>query len=251
MFSFTKNTPAPMTMMETCGQRKGVASRKIRLLALIVLLCLCCTGLAAAQDVTTIKPGYYCEIRLSPGESAYYWDRGLNSGLAVYTLKHESGDSDFDIFIKDSGRKTLLRSGTNGGKNSELLVLPTSTTGDWLFLEVKNVGSRVATYNLYPRKIGFAEQFGQAFKAAIFQGIIKWAIGAENEESSANASRFATAFTSLMVNRNLASVAKDVVINEITTRIQRELGLKGFWADVANNFVAGTIGEVYEDYVSR
>ncbi len=250
MFSVTKDTLAPMTMMATCGQRKGVASRKIRSLALIVLLCLCCSGFAVAQDATTIKPGYYCEIRLSPGESAYYWDRGLNSGLAVYTLKHESGDSDFDIFIKDS-RKTLLRSGTNGGKNSELLVLPTSTTGDWLFLEIKNVGSRVATYNLYPRKIGFAEQFMQAFKVSILHGIIKWAMGAETEEGRANAGRVATVFTSLMVNRNLASVAKDVVINEITTRIQRELGLNGFWADVANNFVAGTIGEVYEDYVSR
>ncbi len=112
MFNVTKNRLAPMTMIAMCRQRKGVTIRKIRLLALIVLLCLCCSGFAVAQDVTTIRPGYYCEIRLSPGESAYYWDRGLNSGLAVYTLKHESGDSDFDIFIKDSSRKTLLRSGT-------------------------------------------------------------------------------------------------------------------------------------------
>lgn len=225
--------------------------KRLWLLMLTVLLCLCCGSFAKAQEATTIEPGYRYKITLGAGQSDYFWDRGLNNGLAAYTLKYESGDSDFDLFIKDSSKKALLRSGTNGGQKSELLVLPISSSSEWRYLEIKNVGNRSATYYLYPRKISFTEQLEQAFKAAILQGLIEWVIGAESEESRANVGRVTTAFTSLMANRNLASVAKDVLISEATTKIQNELGLKGFWANVANNFVAGTIGEVYQDYVSR
>ena len=187
---------------------------------------------------------------LAPGEHRIFVTHQTSPILPVFTLKNESSTSNFDVAaFSDSSLTTRLVSGEHTGTSTELIVARLPTDEGYVFTSVINAGTIPATFHLYCHSVNIAADFGTAF----FETTVAAALGklssdpSDTPEQSRDKGRVIAAIISAVEQKDAAGIAKDVIINELTTRLHELIGY-GFVGDLAVNTGVGVVRDIFRDY---
>jgi len=199
---------------------------------------------------------HYYNQGLSKNDSICYSYHIYSQKIPVFTLKQDGySDADFDIFIYDysdlSGR---LGSGIKSGSKSELVTLSYQNSSNYVYVKIKNVGSGYGKFNLYIHEIDISQKIADTLAQSTIQAGVELILEGlfdvnENSNTSAkrNISRGSTAIMSYLNNQNLSDTSKNLMINELTTKIQEEFGY-GFTGKLLVNFAVSIIRDMYRYY---
>jgi hypothetical protein len=216
---------------------------------LVVLLALALLSSTARADDTTCETGYSYSAFISAGATRTFKFWESRKALPVFTLKNDSAASDFDIYVHgDSARLRLIAKGIRGGTKTELLT-PSRGESGYLYITVKNDGSEWARYRLYCHEVDFEQIGKRVLVETAAQAFLEWLVTDDSSttEQQRDASRGAALAMSVLQNKDLASVGKDMAINELTMRLRQELGY-GFGGDLAVNFGIAVVRDVFRYY---
>jgi len=202
-----------------------------------------------------LNEGYFGSGTLNSGEKTY-WKYYVPAGtMAVFTLKNTSYVSDFDIYsYSDTKHNYLIESGENYGSTSELITMPLSDYGRYIYIKIENDGTSTAKYKLNAHYVDFIGLGEQAIVEAGAQYLIeeglRFIFDIEDDEEQfddRDMSRASTLIMSGLKGDNLTETTKSLLINEVTSELRDEFGY-GFWGDLFVNYGIGIINETYKYY---
>lgn len=198
----------------------------------------------------TIYSDYGYGETLAGGNTRYYQYYISSDQMAVFTLKNLSYSSDFDIYIyRDSDMKNLIGKGSNNGTTTELELIGQESYGRYVYIKVKNYGEDHASFRLYAHEIDFVQILTDSLVETAAVSLLKALLSSDDdsEEDARNKGRAATAIFSALSGKNLGEIGEELLINEVTTTIQEELGY-GFWGDYAVSCATSFIRKIYKYY---
>jgi hypothetical protein len=173
--------------------------------------------IANSQEVTRFEhqdDRYYSQTLNSKGIARYQYKIPANS-FGVFTLKNNSGRSDFDIYVYDSSNGQLLAKGRNSGTQTELVVTQPVGVNKYAYIKVINYGSRTSQYHFYANYVNPANKFLIALAQVPF---------CNPEQNDKTSSRVFTTISSILQGNDFGGVAKDVLINEVTMEMRNQFG---------------------------
>ncbi len=222
--------------------------------SLLISILLFLPSVVFAKCVTTddAKSGYYYTLESSK-KSDFCYKRYLSSNLlTVVTLKHISGNSDFDVEVYSNNTfgKASYVSNSSGAK-SELLVLPMSDYSKNIYIRVVNHSGTQGKYQLYVHQIDIGEIFGEAMAVTgleyIAEAFISEIFGVtqnSSDRAQADANRAAVALVSGLQGNSLSNTTETMLINEI----RREAVGNGFVSSFIVNFGVTLVRNIYSKY---
>jgi hypothetical protein len=187
---------------------------------------------------------------LAGGNTRYYKYYISSGRISVFTLKNLSSGSDFDLYLySDEGMNNLVGKGSNSGTKSELEVISQENYGRYVYIKVKNYGNEYASYKLYAHEIDFVKILTDSLLETAAISLLKQLFSSDDdsEEDTRNKARAATVIFSAISGKNLGEIGEELLINEVTTAIQEELGY-GFWGDYAVSCATNFIRTIYMYY---
>ena len=187
---------------------------------------------------------------IGPGELRAFQTPQTDFVLPVFTLKNESGRSDFDIYaFGDSALKHRIAAGTHNGPGTELIIARSEQSVGEVYAIVKNVGPEPATFHLFCHSVDLAKTAVVAGLETLAQTALGAAVSndSDSQDQRRNKSRAIAATVSAIEKQDLVEVGKDVAINEITMRLHEELGYDAF-GDFVVNLAVSTVREIFHDF---
>ncbi len=203
-------------------------------------------------ECQTITEGTYFNISATSSGSTCYKYYVHQNNMPVFTLKHKTGQADFDLAVySDSSLSNQISSSTSSGTATEMLTLSIDNYGRYLYAKVTNYSNSSATYALYTKQVDFASKLGEVMAETAAVALIGWAIkgilGIEDNSSETtqnNVGRASTTIMSMLQGKRLAGTSRDLLINEV----KRELVGDGIISDFTVNYAVSIIDEIYEHY---
>ncbi len=179
---------------------------------------------------------------------AYYVASG---NMPVLTLKHRRGQADFDIHVyRDNALSNEVAKRDSQGAKSELLVLPPTSRGRYLYLKIENYTNASGSYALYADQIDLADKAGQIFAETAAESLLKSAFtsifGIKDSDRRSNRSinAMTTAMVSNLAGKNLSETSADVMISDI----RRQMVGDGFLDSLIINYMVAIVRDVYRYY---
>jgi hypothetical protein len=199
-------------------------------------------GTATAQRITEIRhqdDSYYHEVLNSQNFADYRYRVPANT-LGVFTLKNNSGRSDFDIFLYEGNGRQIAQ-GINNGTQTELLTTPLLSQDRYIYLRVINRGSQTSRYHLYANYISPINRFGiELAKTALL-------CNPNQNNSNQNLSRGITVLSSIVQGESLGNLALNLAISELTDNMRKQFGY-GCAGDLMVNWGVSMVQGVYRNY---
>lgn len=201
--------------------------------------------IAYSQKITEFDSQYsYYYNTLSSKKKAYFKYKVPAYTFGVFTLKNNSGKSDFDISAyKYDGDWQLIDKQNTTGTQTELIIVQPSNIDRYIYLEIVNYGSVSSEYRFYADHVSpFNKFLLAAAKALITSGF-----DAEENISERDASRIVTGILSLFEGNGLTGVTKDLVINEVTAEMREQFGY-GAMGDFIVDWSVSIVSGFYKNY---
>ena len=212
----------------------------------VVALAICfgSSTVAYSQDFVEFEQdaNYYYGT-LTTKKTVYYKYKVPANSFGVFTLKNNSGRSDFDINVYEYvGDFQLLDKGTSSGTQTELIVISPSSENRYVYIQVMNYGSTTSEYRLYSDYVSPINKFGiSATKTILTCGL------EENDISNEATSRAVSSIFSLLESNSLVEFGKDFVVNEVTTQMRNQFGY-GCMGDFMVDWIASMVLGFYKNY---
>lgn len=221
--------------------------RKAAELAIATGLCLFSATAALSQEYTEFDSQYSSYYStLSSKQATYYKYVVPAHTFGVFTLKNDSGRSDFDIaayrYDSDNGLQ-LIDTQDNSGTQTELLIVQPSSRDRYIYLDVVNYGNASSQYRLYADYVSPMNKFWLAAARALVEG----GFSAQENISERDASRLTTGLFSLFEGNGFAGVGKDMAINEITEEMRSQFGY-GAMGDFIVDWSVSIVEGFYKNY---
>ncbi len=203
-------------------------------------LCFVSPGIANSQQITRFEhrdDTYYHQNLNSKGVGHYQYKIPANT-FGVFTLKNNSGRSDFDIYVYDSNNGKLLAQGQNSGTQTELVVTQPVAVDKYAYIKVINYGSQTSRYRLYANYVNPANKFLIALAQVPF---------CNPEQNDKTSSRVFTTISSILQGNDVGGVAKEVFINEVTMEMKKQFGY-GCTGEFMVNWGVSMVRGFYRNY---
>lgn len=219
------------------------------------VICLILTPFSLLAKCNEYDDKYYYTLDLNSKSStcySYYLPAGE---MAVFTLKYITGNADFDLYIYDySDFSEQLAKGISSGINSELTTLWPQNNANRIYLEIKNISGVTGTYRLYVHRIDLADKAVQVLTEYAVQNTLEYMIGAlfgvddnSSQEAQDNVKRGAALSMSFLKGRSLSETSIDMMIKEMTMKVQKELGY-GFAGKLTVKYGTSLLKDIYRYY---
>lgn len=186
------------------------------------------------------KDNSYFSYPMSAKDTDYfsYWVPAYTIG--VLTLQNSGRKSDFDISVYDAPNGNRLSVGDAGSITTELVTVPMSSKGRYIYIKIFNYGRASSEYRLYAN---YVDPFA---KLAIAAGVGVFTCNSD-APSNRNMSRATSIIGSTLQGSTLSGVARDAVINEISNEIVAQMGA-GCLTEVVINGTASIVQGIYRNY---